>query len=64
MATAFMSGCVALLLAKFKRDSPTLTAPQLRAKVHEYISRHVSDQGAPGRDPSFGHGLVQMHEWE
>ena len=60
MATAFMSGCVALLLAKFKWDGPNLSARQLRSKVHEHIARHVSDRGPPGRDPWFGHGLVQM----
>ena len=36
MATAFLAGCVALLLAQLKRESPGLSAQQLRKKVQKY----------------------------
>jgi len=60
MATAFMSGCVALLLGKFKTEDPGRSNRTLHKMVHQWIVDHSQDQGSAGRDSSFGHGLLQM----
>jgi len=61
MATAFAAGCMALLLAKFKRDAPAgVSARQLCTMVHQFVRENASDEGQLGRDKAFGHGLLQM----
>jgi minor extracellular protease Epr len=51
MATAFVSGSLALL----KEMYPDLSASALR----EQLKRNALDLGAPGKDPWYGLGLVQ-----
>lgn len=50
IATAHMSGIIALMLSK----SPELS----RDDIVEILNRTALDAGAPGRDPEFGLGLV------
>lgn len=50
VATAHMSGVLALMLSQ----SPELN----RADIADVLGRTALDAGAPGRDPEFGHGLV------
>ncbi len=51
MATPYVSGLLALL----KQANPTLTAPELRAKLQQT----AIDLGDPGRDALYGYGLIQ-----
>lgn len=52
MATPHVTGMAALLLAV----QPNLTPAQLKARILNY----TIDLGAPGRDPAFGNGMVNM----
>lgn len=52
MAAPYVAGHLALL----KQANPTLTHTQLRAK----LVSDVIDLGVAGRDPWFGHGLIQF----
>lgn len=52
MAAAFVSGAAALLFAA----QPSITAAQVR----DVLQRTAIDIGAPGRDTTFGHGLVNL----
>ena len=52
MAAAFVSGAAALLFAA----QPSITAAQVR----DVLQRTATDIGAPGRDTTFGHGLVNL----
>ena len=52
MAAAFVSGAAALLFAA----QPSITALQVR----DVLQRTATDIGAPGRDTTFGHGLVNL----
>ena len=52
MATPHVSGVAALIAAK----NPTWSASQIRAK----LDTAVDDKGAPGRDPQFGFGRVNL----
>jgi len=52
MAAAFVSGAAALLFAA----QPSLTAAQVR----DILQRTATDIGAPGRDTTFGYGLVNL----
>lgn len=52
MATPHVAGAAAVLWSA----DPTLTARQIR----NVLAASAQDLGAPGRDPSFGHGLVQL----
>jgi subtilisin family serine protease len=57
MATPFVAGVVALMLSKHKSqgsDTPIKTVEQLR----EHLSRTATDAGSPGKDPSYGYGLI------
>lgn len=57
MATPFVAGVVALLLAKHRRQggaTPVVTPAQLI----EHLQRTAIDAGPAGRDPSYGFGLV------
>ena len=53
MATAFVSGVAALIISA----NPTMTAVQVR----EVILATATDIGAPGRDDTFGAGLVNVY---
>ena len=53
MATAFVSGVAALVISA----NPTMTAVQVR----EVIVATATDIGAPGRDDTFGAGLVNVY---
>jgi subtilisin family serine protease len=52
MATPHVAGVAALIAFK----NPSFTAAQLRAK----LDTSVDDKGAPGRDPQFGFGRVNL----
>jgi thermitase len=52
MATPHVAGVAALIAAK----NPTFSATQIRAK----LDTSVDDKGAPGRDPEFGFGRVNL----
>jgi subtilisin family serine protease len=57
MATPFVTGVVALMLAKHhEHGSPTpiTTVTQLR----DHLARSATDAGSPGKDPAYGYGLV------
>jgi subtilisin family serine protease len=57
MATPFVSGVVALALAKHRLmggASPLRTIADLR----EHLARTATDAGSPGKDPSYGWGLI------
>ena len=52
MAAAFVTGAAALLFAA----QPSITALQVR----DILQRTATDIGAPGRDTTFGYGLVNL----
>jgi hypothetical protein len=52
MAAAFVTGAAALLFAA----QPSITAAQVR----EVLQRTATDIGAPGRDTTFGYGLINL----
>ena len=52
MAAAFVTGAAALLFAA----QPSITAAQVR----DVLQRTATDIGAPGRDTTFGYGLVNL----
>jgi subtilisin family serine protease len=57
MATPFVTGVVALMLAKHRQlesHTPVKTVDQLR----EHLARTADDAGSPGKDPAYGHGLI------
>jgi len=55
MATPFMAGLSALMLELIRREG----YPQFRgiSSVVSLLKSVVQDRGAPGHDPSFGHGV-------
>jgi subtilisin family serine protease len=56
MATPFVSGVVALMLAKHRRGgrTPLTTVEELR----EHLARTAADAGPTGHDPHYGFGLI------
>ena len=52
MAAAFVSGAAALLFAA----QPSITAAQVR----DVLQRTATDIGTPGRDTTFGYGLINL----
>jgi subtilisin family serine protease len=57
MATPFVSGVVALMLAKHRRvggATPLKTVNDLR----EHLARTATDAGPTGHDPQYGFGLI------
>ena len=54
MAAAYISGAIALLL----EQEPELSIADIKAR----LVRSVVDLGQQGRDPQFGHGLVDVHK--
>jgi thermitase len=52
MATPHVAGVAALIAFK----NPTFTAAQIRSK----LDTSVDDKGAPGRDPQYGFGRVNL----
>lgn len=57
MATPFVSGVVALLLARH-RDQPGRTPVTNQRQLLEHLARTARDAGAAGPDDEFGHGLI------
>lgn len=57
MATPFVSGVVALMLAKH-RTSGGATPVDERTQVVEHLLRTATDAGPTGKDPQYGYGLV------
>jgi len=57
MAAPFVTGVVALLLAKH-RASPSATPVETPAQLIEHLHRTATDAGPTGRDPAYGFGLI------
>ncbi len=57
MATPFVSGVVALMLAKH-RDFGGQTVVKTQADLIEHLRKTAIDAGAPGFDPYYGFGLI------
>jgi subtilisin family serine protease len=54
MAAPHVAGAAALLAGRPRFDSPAL--------IREALQASALDLGEPGRDPFFGHGLVQVYD--
>lgn len=52
-ATAIVSGAVALIRSKY----PELSAEEV---IHR-LTATATDKGAPGRDPEYGYGVLNIH---
>ena len=57
MATPFVSGVIALVLAKHRRLGGA-TPVTNREELLEHLLQTATDVGPPGRDPSYGFGLI------
>lgn len=57
MATPFVAGVIALVLAKH-RAAGGATPVDTPAQLVEHLQRTATDAGPQGRDPSYGYGLV------
>jgi subtilisin family serine protease len=57
MATPFVSGVVALMLAKHRRQ-PGSTPVNDIEELREHLARTATDAGATGHDPHYGFGLI------
>lgn len=57
MATPFVSGVVALLIAKH-RKSGGVTPIDTQAELVEHLRRTAVDAGPQGKDPNYGYGLI------
>ncbi len=57
MAAPFVSGVVALVLAKH-RQSGGKTPFRTQAELLEHLRRTATDAGPTGQDPNFGYGLI------
>lgn len=57
MATPFVSGVVALLLAKHRESSGT-TPVRNQRELLEHLHRTARDAGPTGKDPAYGYGLI------
>lgn len=57
MAAPFVSGVVALLLAKHKQAGGA-TPVETPRQLIEHLQRTATDAGPTGRDPSYGFGLI------
>lgn len=61
MATPYVAGVAALVIAKHDPDHA-----KLNASFHDAVSQHLyasaDDLGAPGKDPQYGHGRVNVRK--
>ena len=57
MATPFVTGVVALMLAKH-REPGSVTPIQNVSDLREHLARTATDAGSPGKDPAYGYGLI------
>jgi hypothetical protein len=57
MATPFVTGAVALMIAKH-RDEGSHTPVNDVFELREHLSRTAQDAGSTGKDPSYGFGLI------
>lgn len=57
MATPFVSGVVALLVAKH-RDLGGATPIDTQAQLVDHLCRTATDAGPQGKDPNYGYGLI------
>jgi major intracellular serine protease len=57
MATPFVSGVVALLIAKHRKLGGT-TPIDTQAELVEHLRRTATDAGTQGKDPNYGYGLI------
>ena len=60
MATPFMAGVVALLLAKHKKQEAETGKNDCKTveQVREHLVKYTDDKGAVGRDNTWGYGVV------
>lgn len=59
MATPFVAGVVALLVARHRELGDKAATPLTKqAELIEHLQRTAIDAGAPGVDPDYGYGLV------
>ena len=61
MATPFVSGVVALMLAKHHLRGGK-TPIETHAQLLEHLRRTATDAGVPGKDPHFGYGLIDPEQ--
>jgi subtilisin family serine protease len=63
-AAPFVSGVAALVFAKYDPDNASCASPDSAAKmvdrVRAHLFRSVDDKGAPGWDPAFGWGRINV----
>ncbi|MDB5098669.1 MAG: thermitase, partial [Cyanobacteria bacterium RYN_339] len=63
-AAPFVSGVAALIFAKYDPDNASLSSPETAAKMVDRVRAHlfksVDDKGAPGWDPAFGWGRINV----
>ena len=57
MATPFVTGVVALMLSKH-REQGSATPIRTTDDLREHLARTATDAGSPGKDPSYGYGLI------
>ncbi len=57
MATPFVAGVVALMLAKH-RAAESATPLRTNAELREHLARTATDAGPAGHDPAYGFGLI------
>ena len=58
MATPFITGVVALLIAKHRIDKNSKTPIDTPARIREHLIRTANDAGEIGKDNFYGYGIV------
>ncbi len=58
MATPFVSGVVALIIAKHREYKDSKTPVDTPTQIREHLIRTADDKGAIGRDNFYGYGII------
>lgn len=58
MATPFVTGVLALLISKHKRNPDNQTPIDTPEKIREHLRRTADDAGEIGKDPFYGYGII------
>ncbi len=58
MATPFVTGVLALLISKHRKDPTSKTPIDTPAKIREHLIRTADDAGEIGKDNFYGYGIV------